>query len=56
MKFSGAPLLTGIMVSLVKFALVDGFKHHLHMTKELLWSSLVEDGDGEMHVVRDLDF
>ena len=44
------------MVGLVKFALVDVLKNHLHMTEELLWSSLVEDGDGEMHVVKDLDF
>ena len=36
------------MVSHVKFELVDGFKLHLHMTEELLWSSLMEDGDGEM--------
>ena len=35
-------LLTGIMVGLVKFALVDGFQHHLHMTEKLHRSSLVE--------------
>ena len=49
-------LLAGILVGLVKLALVDGFKHHLHMTEELLWSSLVEDGDDEVHVVGHLDF
>ena len=43
------------MIHLVKLALVDGFMHHLHMTEKLLWSSLVEDGDSEMHAVRDLD-
>ena len=43
------------MIGLVKLALVDGLKHHLHMTEELLWSSLVEDGDGEVHVIGDLD-
>ena len=48
--------LAGIMIGLVKLALVDGFKHHLHMTEELLWSSLVEDGDGEVHVIGHLDY
>ena len=47
--------LAGILISLDKLALVDGLNHHLHMTEELFWSSLVEDGDGEMHVVRQLD-
>ncbi len=36
--------------------LVDGFKRHLHMTEELFWCSLVEDGDSEVHVVGHLDF
>ena len=43
------------MISLDKLALVDGLKHHLHMTEELFWGPLVEDSDGEMHVIRDLD-
>jgi hypothetical protein len=40
---------------IVKLALVESLKHHLHMAKELFWSSLVEDGDSEVHVVGDLD-
>ena len=44
------------MVGLVKFALVDGIKHHLDMTDELFWSFLVEGSDGEMHIIGDLNF
>jgi len=44
------------MVGLVNLVLVYCFKHHLHMTEELFWSSLVEDGDGEVHVIGHLDF
>jgi hypothetical protein len=44
------------MVGLVKFGLVDSFKHRLHITEEWLWSSLVGDGDGEMGFVGDIDF
>ena len=29
--------------------------HHLHLTEELCWGSLVEDSDSEVHIVRDLD-
>ena len=44
-------LLAGIMVGLAKFASIDGLEYHLDMTEELFWSLLVEDGDGEMHVI-----
>ena len=49
--------LAGILIGLVKLALVDGLnlKYHSHMTEELLWGPLVEDSDGEMHVIRNLD-
>ena len=43
------------MIGLVKLALVNGLKHHLHLTDERFWGPLVEDSDGEVHVIRDLD-
>ena len=41
--------------SLYQACLVDGLKHHLHMTEELFWGPLVENSDGEMHVIGNLD-
>jgi hypothetical protein len=43
------------LIGLVKLALVDGLKHHLHMTEELFWGPLVDDTDSEMHVIGHLD-